>query len=37
MGSHKLQCKVKPTLKCRIKLIKMPVPKCLVLVLKEMG
>lgn len=29
--------KLKSTLKCRIKLIKMPLPKCSVLVLKETG
>lgn len=29
--------KLKSTLKCRIKLIKMPLPKCFMLVLKEVG
>lgn len=29
--------KLKSTLKCRIELIKMPLPKCFMLILKEMG
>lgn len=33
----KYNVKLKSTLKCRIKLIKMPVPGCFMLVLKEMG